>query len=179
MKKADPESGPFHSCGAFLVVVSHGIDPRAHGIAPHQPSIIGLQQFGRRSRVPHPRIEPQVVAVWVEDDGHAVVDGRGHSIWGRGQDRAGLNRVAASIILAIPDSCEREQLSVIDFKAVRLLCTSSVFPLVERICGDHAPAEFERIPEGGLRPRRFRPCVNHLGGDRRVFRPRWNESPAD
>src|ERR1035437_7928161 len=64
-----------HGCGAFRVVVSHVIDPRAHGIAPHEPSIVGLEQFGRRSRVPHPRIEPQVVAVWVEDDGHAVVDG--------------------------------------------------------------------------------------------------------
>jgi hypothetical protein len=64
-----------HGRGARYVVVSHGIDPRAHGIAPHEPSIVGLEQFGRRSRVPHPRIEPQVVAVWVEDDGHAVVDG--------------------------------------------------------------------------------------------------------
>src|ERR1700737_2021174 len=36
----------FHGRGAFLVVVSHVIDPGAYGIAPHQPSIVGLQQFG-------------------------------------------------------------------------------------------------------------------------------------
>jgi hypothetical protein len=31
----------FHGRGAFLVVVRHVIDPRADGIAPHQPSIAG------------------------------------------------------------------------------------------------------------------------------------------
>jgi hypothetical protein len=67
--------GEFHGCGAFFVVVSHLIDPRAYRIASHQPCIEGLQQFGRRSRVLHPRIEPQVVAVWIKDDWHSVVDG--------------------------------------------------------------------------------------------------------
>jgi hypothetical protein len=33
----------FHGCGAFFVVVSHVIDPRAHGIATHQASIIRPQ----------------------------------------------------------------------------------------------------------------------------------------
>jgi hypothetical protein len=46
----------FHGCGAFFVVVSHAIDPRADRIAPHQPSIVGLQQIGRRSHILHPRI---------------------------------------------------------------------------------------------------------------------------
>ena len=66
--------GEFHGRGAGFVVVSHGIDPTAYGVAPHQPSIVGLQQFRRRNHVPHSRIEPHVVAVWVEDDWHTVVD---------------------------------------------------------------------------------------------------------
>jgi|ERR1017187_6496956 hypothetical protein len=41
---------------AFRIVVNHGVDPVAHGIAAHQPSIAGLQQFGRRSHVSHLRI---------------------------------------------------------------------------------------------------------------------------
>jgi hypothetical protein len=40
--------GEFHGRGAFLVIVPHVVDPRAYGIAPHLPSIVGLQQFGRR-----------------------------------------------------------------------------------------------------------------------------------
>src|ERR1017187_554711 len=60
-------------CGALLVVVRHAVDPSAHGKAPH-PSIEGLQQIGSRGRVPHSRIEPQVVAVWIEEDWHTVVN---------------------------------------------------------------------------------------------------------
>jgi hypothetical protein len=37
--------GEFHGQRAFLVIVRHVIDPTAHGIARHQPSIVGLQQF--------------------------------------------------------------------------------------------------------------------------------------
>jgi len=33
--------GKFHRRGALLIVVRHAVDPRAHGIAPHQPSIVG------------------------------------------------------------------------------------------------------------------------------------------
>jgi len=69
----------FHGHGAFFVVVSHVVDPRAYGIAAHQPGVAGLQQIGRRARVPHPRIEPQVVGVRIKNDGHPVVDGRGHN----------------------------------------------------------------------------------------------------
>jgi hypothetical protein len=64
-----------YRCGTFLVIVRHMVNPSAHGIAPHQPSIAGLQQFGRCSYIRHSRIKPSVVAVWIEDDGHAVVDG--------------------------------------------------------------------------------------------------------
>src|ERR1035438_8573121 len=80
-----------HWRGASLVIVQYGIDPSAHGIAPHQPSIAGFQQFGRRSHILHPRIEPEIVRIRIKDDWHAVMDWCGHSIRGRGQDRAGLD----------------------------------------------------------------------------------------
>ena len=67
--------GEFDRSRAFLVIVRHMVDPRAHGIAPHQPGIVGLQQFGRSCDFCHARIEPQVVAVWIKDDWHSVVDG--------------------------------------------------------------------------------------------------------
>jgi hypothetical protein len=34
--------GEFHGRGAFCVIVRHMIDPRAHRIAPHQSSVVGL-----------------------------------------------------------------------------------------------------------------------------------------
>jgi hypothetical protein len=47
------------SCKTFLPRVHDDmIDPRAHRIAPHQPGIAGLQQFGRRSHILHSRIKP-------------------------------------------------------------------------------------------------------------------------
>ncbi len=48
----------FHGRGAFRVVVRYVIDPRAYRIAPHQPGIEGLQQFGRRSHISDAGIEP-------------------------------------------------------------------------------------------------------------------------
>jgi hypothetical protein len=33
----------FRGCRALFIVVGHGIDPNAYGIAPHQPGITGLQ----------------------------------------------------------------------------------------------------------------------------------------
>src|ERR1022692_3080184 len=59
----------FHGCGAFFVVVSHVVDPRAYGIAPHSPGIVRSQQFGRRTHILHSRIEPQVAAIWIKNDG--------------------------------------------------------------------------------------------------------------
>ena len=76
----------------------------------------------------------------------------------------------------VPQSCEREQLPFIDFKTIRLL-GFPVPPFIETVCGDQAPAEFQRITKCGLGACRFRPCVDHLAGDRRVLRPRGNESP--
>jgi len=37
------------------------------------------------------------VAIWIKDDMHSVVDRWGHGIWARGQNRAGLHRVATRI----------------------------------------------------------------------------------
>jgi hypothetical protein len=45
----------------LCVVIRHGIDPHSHRIAPHQPGIARLQQFGRRSHIRHFGVEPQVV----------------------------------------------------------------------------------------------------------------------
>jgi hypothetical protein len=64
---------------AFLIVVPHTIDPSAHGIAPHEPGIIGLQQFGRRAHIVHAGVEPKLVAVWIENHCHPVVDRRRYS----------------------------------------------------------------------------------------------------
>ena len=47
--------GEFHGARTLLIIIHHGIDPSADGIAPHQPGIVGLQQFGRRTRIPHSR----------------------------------------------------------------------------------------------------------------------------
>ena len=65
----------FHGRGARFVVVSNVIDPSTYWKAPHQLGIEGLQQFGCRPPIVHARIKPQIVAVWIKDDWHAVVDG--------------------------------------------------------------------------------------------------------
>jgi hypothetical protein len=43
--------GKFHVHGAFLIIVRHLIDPSAHGIAAHLPSVVGLQRFGGRTHI--------------------------------------------------------------------------------------------------------------------------------
>jgi hypothetical protein len=62
-----------HGFGTLLIIVRHIVNPRAHRIAPHQPSIKALKQFGRRSHILHAGAQPQIVAVWIEDHWHAVV----------------------------------------------------------------------------------------------------------
>jgi hypothetical protein len=49
--------GKLRRMRTFLVVVSHVVDPSAHGIAPHARGIVGPQQFGRRCHIPHSRIK--------------------------------------------------------------------------------------------------------------------------
>jgi hypothetical protein len=54
-KEAILNLGEFYGRGAFRIVIRHVIDPSADGIAPHQPSIVGLQQFGSCNSIPHSR----------------------------------------------------------------------------------------------------------------------------
>jgi hypothetical protein len=42
---------------------------------------LGPQQFGRRAHIVHAGVQPQIVAVWIEDYGHSVVDGQGQPDW--------------------------------------------------------------------------------------------------
>jgi hypothetical protein len=87
MRIADPEPRKAPQVGSTPIQsLRHVIDPRTHGTAPHQPGIAGLQQFIRRSRVLHSGVEPQIVAVWIKDDWHPVVDSSGHGIRVRCQD---------------------------------------------------------------------------------------------
>jgi hypothetical protein len=85
------------------------IDPRADGIASHQPCAVGFEQIGRRSHISHPRIEPEILAVWIENQWHAVADCGGQRVWSRSQNRAGLDPTAARVSPAIPYPRECEQ----------------------------------------------------------------------
>ena len=69
----------FHGHGALFVIVNDMIDPRAYRIAPHRPRIVGFQQFGRRAHIVHAGVEPKLVAVWIENHCHPVVDRRRYS----------------------------------------------------------------------------------------------------
>jgi len=139
--------GGFNPSSTFLIVVGHVIDPGTHGITSHKPGITRLQQLGSVSRS---WIEPAIVAVWLKNDGHAVVHGGGRGIRCRGQDGTGSYPAAAGVLPAVPKSCEREQLPVINLEAVRLLAFPCPLPLVEAVCGNEAPAELQRFGEGGL-----------------------------
>lgn len=72
---------------ALCIIIRRVVDPRANRVRSHQPRIAGLQQIGDRFNVRHSRIEPQVLVVWVKDDGHSVVDGGCHGIRRRGKNR--------------------------------------------------------------------------------------------
>src|ERR1700677_5050281 len=86
----------------LCVIIRNGIDPTADGIAPHHPGVIWLEHVGHCSHVVHSRIEPQIITVWIEDDRHSIMDGRGHSIRSRGQDRARLDPLLIRVFPAIP-----------------------------------------------------------------------------
>ena len=81
--------GDLHGARAILVIICNVVDPRADRIAPHQPCIVGLQQLRDDLHVGHPRIEPEIVRIGMENDWHTVMDARRHGIRGRGEDRAG------------------------------------------------------------------------------------------
>ena len=46
----------------------------AHGMAMHLTGVVGLHHFADSIQVSHPRIEPEVIPVWIEDLGHVVMD---------------------------------------------------------------------------------------------------------
>jgi hypothetical protein len=67
---------------------------------------------------------------------------------------------------------------IIDFKAVWLLGFPRSHPLLEPVCRDQAPAEFQCIAERRLRGRGLSPSIDHPSSSRRVLRPAWNEPPS-
>jgi hypothetical protein len=60
-------------------------------------------------------------------------------IWCGREDRAGLNWLTLWVYPSIPQASECEQLSIIDFEAVRLLCFTFPFPLIESIRWNETP----------------------------------------
>lgn len=164
-------SSDLHGCRAFRVVVSDLIDPCAYRIAPHQPSIVRFQKFRHNAHIFHSGIEPQVVSVWIEDDGHSIMYRRSHRIRVRSQDRTRFYPLPAGGFPAIPDSCECEQASVADFKTIRLFCVPLLLPLIEAVSRNYASAGLHRIPERWQCGRCLESRINHLGGCRRILRP--------
>jgi hypothetical protein len=75
--------------------------------------------------MPHPRIEPKVVAVWIKGDWHTVVDGRRNSIWGGGQNRRDFYRVDTGVPPAIPFSRNRELLHDFRWRTERELVAAA------------------------------------------------------
>ncbi len=68
------------------------------------PRCSGDGTFPRKQNANSPVVEAGI-------DWHAVVDSRGYVICGRGEDRAGSQRITASILSAVPYSGESERLA--------------------------------------------------------------------
>ena len=158
-------------CRAIRVIIGDIVDPTADGITPHQARIVRLQEFRRLPHLSHPRIEPQIVAVGIQDDGHAVVDRRGHGVRQGGQDRASLNDRTGCVLPAVPYPGERKQLALADLKAVRLPRLARPPPLVESVRRQQAPAKLQRVTKRGLLGRCLCPGVNHPGSCGGILRP--------
>ena len=73
----------FHRSRAFRIIIKCAINPRADRKTPHLLGIVGLQQFGRRNHILHSGIEPEFVAVWIENRWHSVMHRCGHADWRR------------------------------------------------------------------------------------------------
>jgi hypothetical protein len=166
-----------HGSRAIFVIVRHVVDAAADGEAPHLAGIVGLQQFRDNLHVGHAGIEPQIVALAVEDHRHSVVDGCSNGIRHCGQNRARLDLLPLSVFPPVPQSREREQLAIIHFKTERLFGCESSFPLIETVTGDQAPAEFQMIAESRLLGGCFRPCVDRACSARGVFSPMRHLAP--
>ena len=128
----------------------------ADRVASHQLGVIRLQHVGHGFHVVHPRIEPQIVTVWIEDDWHSIMDGGSHSVWSRGQNRARLDPLPTRVFPAIPQPRECEQHPVVDFKAIRLFHFSRPLPLIKPVRRDEASSVGQRIAERRLRRSRLR-----------------------
>jgi hypothetical protein len=85
-KESSLSLGKFDGSRALRVVISDIVDTSADRVTPHLPSIVWLQHLRYRFDIGHPRIEPQVVVVWIKDDWHPVMDGRSDRIRCRRQD---------------------------------------------------------------------------------------------
>jgi hypothetical protein len=66
--------GDFEGCGTIRIIIHHGIDPTAHGIASNQAGIAGFQHIGPGFDLCHVRIEPKFVGIGIKDQ-KPVVDG--------------------------------------------------------------------------------------------------------
>ena len=82
-----------HSLRTSRIVIFYQIHPAANFIPPHQLGIKRLQQVAHSVRLLEAGVEPQVVSIVRQDDGHAVVDVGKERIRGRGDDGAGLDRL--------------------------------------------------------------------------------------
>jgi hypothetical protein len=78
----------------------------------------------------------------------------------------------------LPQAHEPERLSVLEHDPERLFRAPSLLPLVEAIGRYEAPPLAERDPEGRLSSDGLSTGVNHPVADRRVLRPRRDETPA-
>ena len=107
--------------GALLIIILNVVDPVAHRIAAHHTRVEWLQQLGHHGGVFHPRIELEIVTTRLKNHWHAVVNGGGHWVWSRSQDRAGLDPSAVRIFPAFPQSSECEELAFVYFEAIWLL----------------------------------------------------------
>jgi len=164
---------------ALLVVVCHMVDPRAHWMRAHRAASYGFSTSETTDRhVRHARIEPQIIAVLVKDHWHSVVDGRGHGIWSRGKNRAGLHPISASVFPSVPECRECEQLASVHFEAVWLFTCARAPPLIKTVCRDQTSAEFQRIAKGRLRGGCLRLRVYRARRDGGVFCPMRNQTPT-
>jgi hypothetical protein len=73
-----------HSASSFR----DPVDPGADGKTTHAPGSIRLQQIRYRTDIEHPRIKPEIIVGWVEDDGHTVVDSGGEGVLCQGNAKA-------------------------------------------------------------------------------------------
>lgn len=113
----------------------------------------------------------------MENHWHSVVDDGGRGIGSRGQNRARFKPVPGCVLPAVPQSREREQLSIIDLEAEWLLGCPRLLPFVETVCRNQTSAELERIAERGLRGSCLGFRVYRARSDGGVSCPMRDESP--